>query len=79
MESKHDERRRTFHKMNFKVCPSCWSGVIRTRHNIEGCRPSGDVYGYTKFYCSSCLWSTQFAFDDAADVYYYETKGWIVA
>jgi hypothetical protein len=23
--------------------------------------------------------STQFAFDDAADVYYYETKGWIAS
>ena len=52
-----DERRRIFHKMNFKVCPSCWSGTIQTRNNIEGCRPSGDVYGYTKFSCLSCLWS----------------------
>jgi hypothetical protein len=37
---------------------------------------NGDAYGTTVFRCSACQWTTSFQYDDASDVYYYETRGW---
>jgi len=72
----YEERRRAFFATKFTLCPFCKSTKIHQRNAIEGCRPNGDVYGLTKFRCIDCDWKARFLFDDAADVYYYETKDW---
>jgi RNase P subunit RPR2 len=71
-----DEQRRALFTSKFTVCPPCKSTKIHQRNIVNGFKTSSDVYGYTVFRCLECGWRTQFQFDDSADVYYYETKGW---
>ena len=72
----YEERRKAFFGTKFTICPYCKSPKINQRNNLGGCRPNGDVHGFTKFRCLDCSWTARFQFDDAADVYYYETKDW---
>jgi len=72
----YEERRKAFFATKFTICPFCKSPKINQRNNLGGCRPNGDVHGFTKFRCLDCSWTARFQFDDAADVYYYETKDW---
>jgi hypothetical protein len=63
---------------NFQICPVCQGLAIKEKKTVEGCRPNGDAYGFVIFSCEStgCTWSSIFRYDDAADVYYYETTDW---
>jgi len=66
-----------FWKSNFQICPVCYGCSIKEEKTVEGCRPNGDAYGFVTFLCKTVgCWSSIFRYDEAADVYYYETAGW---
>eukprot|EP00521_Asterionellopsis_glacialis_P005934 CAMPEP_0195267854 /NCGR_PEP_ID=MMETSP0706-20130129/12827_1 /TAXON_ID=33640 /ORGANISM="Asterionellopsis glacialis, Strain CCMP134" /LENGTH=168 /DNA_ID=CAMNT_0040322663 /DNA_START=113 /DNA_END=619 /DNA_ORIENTATION=- len=48
--------------------------TIESKDFPAGCRMNGDGYGTTVFTCTKCNWQTSFQYDDAAEVYYYETQ-----
>mmetsp|Transcript_24052 Transcript_24052/g.33611 ORF Transcript_24052/g.33611 Transcript_24052/m.33611 type:complete len:225 (-) Transcript_24052:172-846(-) len=48
--------------------------TIGSKDFPAGCRMNGDGYGTTVFTCAKCNWQTSFQYDDAAEVYYYETQ-----
>ena len=72
------DERKLFWKSGFRICPLCTSTSIAESKTVEGCRYNGDAYGFVTFTCNSavCCWSSFFRYDDAADVYYYETVTW---
>jgi|LauGreSBDMM110SN_4_FD.fasta_scaffold822908_1 hypothetical protein len=70
-----EKGRLAFWRSAFQRCP-CGSNKIEQTNHVAGCRMNGDAYGTTVFRCSACQWTTSFQYDDASDVYYYETRGW---
>jgi len=66
----------------FTICPACNGSVLLEKKRVDGCRYNGDAYGSILFRCASpsalekCAWSSVFQYDDASEVYYYETIGW---
>lgn len=67
------ESRYTFWKNAYQTCPVCNGKKINKTSHSAGCRHNGDGYGTDVFECSDCTWCTSFQYDDAAEVYYYET------
>ena len=61
---------------DFKKCPSCGECKIINNVVSAGCRHNGDGYGTETFECSNCHWLTSFQYDEAGDIYYYETRFW---
>jgi ribosomal protein L37E len=57
----------------YDTCHSCGSQDLKKDHEVEDCRRNGDAYGIETITCNKCGWSISNRFDDAADVYYYET------
>ena len=70
------ESRKEFANSGFSTCPKCKQSKIKEERHSAGCRMNGDGYGTTVFECLECKWKTSFQYDDASDVYYYETRGW---
>ena len=68
--------KKVFFKSSFQACPQCLEKQIEKKNHTQGCRMNGDGYGSTLFICVSCQWRTSFLYDDASDVYYYETQYW---
>jgi predicted RNA-binding Zn-ribbon protein involved in translation (DUF1610 family) len=76
-----DERWRFFNS-EFSKCSKCGEeakDMIQETRNVEACRMNGDAYGVVEFSCQKCGWKTSFKFDEAADVYYFETSSWKVS
>ena len=76
-----DELKKLFWQNCFTVCPSCNGSVLLEKKRVDGCRYNGDAYGAILFSCvpsvpNQCTWSSVFRYDDASEVYYYETIGW---
>ena len=74
------ETRKLFWKSGFQVCPVCRGSLVKETNTVEGCRYNGDAYGFITFTCNSsgCNWSSIFRYDDASEVYYYETTYWVI-
>lgn len=66
----------TFWRGGFKTCPQCQGEKIKSTEVCAGCRHNGDGYGTAEFKCEDCGWHTSFQYDEAAETYYYETRGW---
>ena len=66
------ESRKAFVASHFSKCVKCGSEDLKEVKTVEGCRHSGDAYGYSVFTCTPCQWSTRFEWDDDGDPYYYE-------
>jgi hypothetical protein len=73
-----------FWRSGFKKCPnkSCTNEnneeTILESNHVAGVRNNGDAYGTCVFTCKSCGWNTSFLYDEASDVYYYETRNYEV-
>ena len=46
---------------------------MKTEREVEDCRRNGDAYGTETISCLKCDWSMSQKFDDASEVYYYES------
>lgn len=66
--------RESFWRSGFKICNSCQKQCIKEEDHVAGCRHNGDGYGTTVFTCTACGWKTSFQYDEASDLYYYETR-----
>jgi hypothetical protein len=68
-----------FWRSGFNKCPnkSCsGKGSIKESNHVAGVRNNGDAYGTCVFTCEKCKWTTSFLYDEASDVYYYETRNY---
>lgn len=71
-----------FWRSGFNKCPnkSCSDeknkGTIKESNHVAGVRNNGDAYGTCVFTCKTCGWTTSFLYDEASDVYYYETRNY---
>lgn len=65
----------SFWSSGYKTCQGCSAkDTIKGEDHVAGCRYNGDAYGTTVFKCQDCGWKTSFQYDEASDVYYYETR-----
>ena len=67
-----------FSKCQNMSCSSTENGekTIQSEDHVAGCRMNGDGYGTTVFTCRVCGWQTSFQYDEASEIYYYETEGY---
>lgn len=70
------ESREEFWRNGFRTCPRCNNSNVISDVRPAGCRMSGDAYGTEEYTCQDCKWQTSFQYDEAAEVYYYETRFW---
>ena len=70
------DSRKAFWESGYRKCPQCDKSEIQSTKDCAGVRMNGDDYGTEVFKCKACGWGTSFQYDEAAEVYYYETSGW---
>ena len=71
-----DQSRRSkmsFANDRYAHCCQCQSDQITKHTDVAGVRHNGDAYGTDIYRCEVCGWSTSYQWDDASEVYYYET------
>lgn len=69
-----NDSRALFAQNDFKKCIKCNNNMEQKEYIAAyRFRASGDAYGTDVFTCNKCNWITSFMWDEASEIYYYET------